>query len=225
MDGTLFDSMPSHADAWMVMCRENGIPAERDEFFMYEGRTGASTIDILIRRAFGRPATDEEKTGLYRRKTEIFRSLPPVHVMPGAREMLRKMIELDITRVLVTGSGQASLLSSLASTFPGAFEEDKTVTSRDVVHGKPAPEPYLKGLALAGVASDEAIVVENAPLGVESGARAGIFTVGLTTGPLPESALYEAGAAVVFDSMEAFARDFGQMVRLLSEGLTCIESE
>lgn len=221
MDGTLFDSMPSHADAWMVMCRENGIPARRDEFFMYEGRTGASTIDILIRRAFGRAATEEEKVGLYRRKTEVFSSLPPVAVMPGARRMLREMMDLGIMRVLVTGSGQASLLSSLATVFPGAFREDRIVMSRDVIHGKPDPEPYLKGLALAGVAPEEAIVVENAPLGVEAGARAGIFTVGLTTGPIPEEALYESGAAVVFDSMESFARDFTAMVALLAAGATC----
>ena len=225
MDGTLFDSMPSHADAWMVMCRENGIPAERNEFFMYEGRTGASTIDILIRRAFGRPATEEEKTALYKRKTEIFSSLPPVSVMPGASEMLRKMSDLGIARVLVTGSGQASLLSSLSSIFPGAFLKELTVTSRDVIHGKPHPEPYLKGLALAGVEADEAIVVENAPLGVESGIRAGIFTVGLTTGPVPASALYDAGASVVFDSMEDFARDFDEVVRLLAEGTAEGKSE
>lgn len=223
MDGTLFDSMPFHADAWMEMCRENDIPASRDEFFMYEGRTGASTIDILIRRAFGRPATDEEKTALYHRKTEIFRSFQPVEVMPGAQLLLREMIEMGIIRVLVTGSGQASLLSSLGAIFPGAFSEDRMITSRDVIHGKPDPEPYLKGLDLAGVKADEAIVVENAPLGVESGARAEVFTVGLTTGPVPESALYEAGAAVVFESMEAFALDFKEMVEMLARGGKYVE--
>ena len=54
MDGILFDSMPGHCKAWKQVCDENGIEAEADEFYAYEGRTGASTIDTLIRRQFGR---------------------------------------------------------------------------------------------------------------------------------------------------------------------------
>lgn len=219
MDGTLFDSMPSHAEAWMRMCREYGIDARRDEFFMLEGRTGASTINMLIKRAFGREATEEEKKELYKRKTEYFNMLPKVDVMPGAARMLEVLKSRGIKRVLVTGSGQRSLIDALDSTFPGAFTHDLCVTSRDVVHGKPNPEPYLKGLELADVSADEAIVVENAPLGVEAGAKAGIFTVGLTTGPIPAEALYEAGASVVFGSMEEFADALPEMIGILKEGV------
>ncbi len=60
-------------------------------------------------------------------------------------------------------------------------------------------------MQLARVSPSQSIVVENAPLGVESGDRAGAFTVGVTTGPIPRSALEEAGAAVVFSSMPEFA--------------------
>lgn len=42
MDGTLYDSMPRHARAWMRMVGEIGIKATTEEFFMYEGRTGCS---------------------------------------------------------------------------------------------------------------------------------------------------------------------------------------
>ena len=42
----LYDSMPGHARAWMEMCRREGLHAEYDEFFGYEGRTGASTISL-----------------------------------------------------------------------------------------------------------------------------------------------------------------------------------
>lgn len=43
MDGTLYDSMGHHADAWHHMMSEIGIDCDRDEFFMYEGRTGVDT--------------------------------------------------------------------------------------------------------------------------------------------------------------------------------------
>lgn len=212
MDGTLYDSMPGHADAWMKMVSELGIDASMDEFFMYEGRTGASTINLLFRRAFGRDATEEEKRDLYHRKTVYFAEQPPVDPMPGASEMLAVFTAAGIRSVLVTGSGQNTLLYRLDDDFPGMFASDMRVTSRDVEHGKPHPEPYLKGLEKAGVEPYRAIAVENAPLGVESASRAGIFTVGVATGPIPQGVLYDAGAVVTFGSMKDFAAMLPQLI-------------
>ena len=59
MDGTLYDSMKNHTAAWHRLITEAGIPCTREEFYLYEGRTGASTINYLINRAWGRDATDE----------------------------------------------------------------------------------------------------------------------------------------------------------------------
>lgn len=212
MDGTLYDSMGNHADAWVMACKEAGFDCTRDEFFLYEGRTGASTINLLALRQWGREATDDEKKKIYRIKTDCFNSLPSVAPMPGASELLSYMKEIGIRRVLVTGSGQSSLIDRLQADFPGAFSKDMMVTSSNVTHGKPHPEPYIRGLEFAGVAPTQAIAVENAPLGVESAAKAGVFTIGLTTGPIPASELYKAGAAVVYPSMKAFADDFLTLV-------------
>ena len=84
------------------------------------------------------------------------------------------------------------------------FTIEKIISSKDVVHGKPSPEPYLKGLEKAGVRPWEALVVENAPLGVRAGVAAGVFTVALNTGPLPDAALLNEGANALFPSMQAF---------------------
>ena len=119
--------------------------------------------------------------------------------------MLGFLEQVDIKRVLVTGSGQSSLLNRLNSDFPGAFSMDMRVTGRDVTKGKPSPEPYLKAMEIAGVKPNECIVIENAPLGVESGHASGAFTVGVNTGPIPEDELRAAGADIVFPSMKAFA--------------------
>lgn len=206
MDGTLYDSMPRHARAWQQMMAEVGIDAPLDDFFRYEGRTGASTIDILFRRFFRRGATEQEKTDLYRRKTELFAAMPPVEPMPGARDMLEFLKSIGVKRVLVTGSGQNTLLNRLDTDFPGAFSSDMRVTSRDVRHGKPHPEPFLMAMTKAAVAPDECIVIENAPLGIEAGHASGAFTIGVSTGPLPLKELEDAGADIVFPSMEECAK-------------------
>lgn len=205
MDGTLIDSMKWHTRAWHRMMTELGVECSQDEFYMYEGMTGAATIDLLIRRAFGRPATEREKTELYQLKTGYFNEYPRVSTVPGAKRMVRELMAHDIIRVLVTGSGQPSNLARLDSDFPGGFPHELRITSHSVAHGKPHPEPYLKGMKLAGAEPWECMAIENAPLGVESASRAGAFTVAVTTGPVPEEAMWESGADAVFPSMEMFA--------------------
>lgn len=211
MDGILYDSMPGHCLAWKQMCDENGIEADADEFFAYEGRTGASTIDILLQRQFGRHATDDDVRRLYGRKSELFkaRGLPPI--MPGAQNAVNTVLKAGALPVLVTGSGQASILERLETDYPGAFPASRRVTAHDVKHGKPDPEPFLMGLEKAGVDKAFAAAVDNAPLGVKAASAAGVFTFGVRTGPLAPGSLIEAGADIELDSMERLA----ELLRLL----------
>ena len=58
-------------------------------------------------------------------------------------------------------------------------------------------------LKKGGINADEAVVVENAPLGVEAGHNAGIFTIAVNTGPLNGQVLLDAGADLLFPSMQA----------------------
>lgn len=217
MDGTLYDSMPHHADAWLQLTRQIGIEATRDEFFLYEGRTGASTINILFQRAYGRDATADEARRLYAIKTELFRAMPEVDPMPGAADLLRAAIDAGLKRVLVTGSGQNTLISRLDADFPGAFLPNMRITAANTEHSKPHPDPYLKAMALAGAQPWQSIAFENAPIGVESASRSGAFTIAIATGPIPTQTLAAAGADLVYSSMPACASAFPRLLNLLSE--------
>lgn len=210
MDGTLYDSMPRHARAWHRMVTELGIKASVDEFFRYEGMTGAATIRQIFRERLGRDATPEECDKYYALKARYFAEQPDVVVMPGARQMVEELLSRGIVCVLVTGSAQNSLLSRLDSDFPGVFR--LRVTARDVSRGKPDPEPFLRAMQLAGVAPSESIAIDNAPLGVMSAARSGAFTIGVVTGPIPRAELVEAGANVVFDSMPLLAKNLPSLL-------------
>lgn len=205
MDGVLYDSMPYHAKAWHQMMAEQGVKTDPDEFFLYEGMTGEATIRLIYRRELGKDVTPQEAAELYARKSEIFAAFGKKPLMKGADRMLRAFMEAGIPRVLVTGSGQASLLDNLCSEYPGAFPDGMRVTAHDVKHGKPDPEPYLMGAEKAGVTPADCIVVENAPLGVRAGKAAGCFTIAVTTGPIPREAFEKEGADMIFPSMDAFA--------------------
>lgn len=205
MDGVLYDSMPFHAKAWKQIFDEMGIDLNQDEFFLYEGMTGTATINLILNRERGITLSEEECRKLYTRKAEIFKSYGEKRLMPGAKKMIDYLIGNDIKRVLVTGSAQSSLLDRLDDDYPGAFPADMRVTALDVRHGKPAPEPYLKGLRKSGFDAQEAFVIENAPLGVRAGKAAGIFTIAVTTGPIPREAFVKEGADLIFPSMPEFA--------------------
>ena len=216
MDGVLFDSMPYHADAWAKVMNRHGLRFSREEAFLHEGRTGAATINIAYNRQYGHDAPPELIEQIYAEKSALFAARPEPGRMPGAPELLRKIQAQGLVPVLVTGSGQRSLLERLAHHYPGVFAPERMVTAFDVKHGKPDPEPYLMGLQKAGVQAHEAVVVENAPIGVQAGHAAGIFTIAVNTGPLDGQVLLDAGADVLFPSMQALCENWEELYRNLS---------
>ena len=217
MDGVLYDSMKNHANAWYETISALGIDSTPSEFYLYEGRTGASTINLLFQRAFNRPATEKEIHETYAKKTESFNRQPKAEAMPGAAEFLKKIKAVGLTPVLVTGSGQTSLLDKLDHEYPGIFTPETMVTAFDVKYGKPHPEPYLIGLQKAKAKPNQAIVIENAPLGVEAGVAAGIFTIGVNTGPLEDKVLLSAGANLLIPDMQTLADRFEEIYTALKK--------
>lgn len=208
MDGVLFDSMPNHAYAWSHAMTKFGLAMTREEVYMNEGRTGSATINILAQHFWGRDATEEEKKLIYEAKSKIFNSCPEAKPMPGALETLQAVKAKGLKIVLVTGSAQTSLLDRLERSYPNFFKQELMVTGFDVKLGKPYPEPYLKGLQKAGIKPEEGIVIENAPLGVQAGHAAGIYTIAANTGPLADEVLKKAGADVVLPGMMDVAKFF-----------------
>lgn len=212
MDGVLYDSMKWHAKSWKETMDEFGIPSSPEEFYLYEGMVGSKTINDLINREKGRDATQEEIETIYKRKTELFTEYNDGSLIPYAFDFVKKVYGERLTCVVVTGSGQPTLINKLEHNFPGLFKKELMVTAFDVKHGKPHPEPYLMGLQKAGnLSPNEAIVIENAPRGVEAAVAAGIFTIAINTGPMSDKELADAGANIVLPSMKALYDSWDQL--------------
>jgi HAD superfamily hydrolase (TIGR01509 family) len=212
MDGVLYDSMSSHARAWQETAIRHNLLATPEDFYLFEGRTGDSTIDELFYRTFRHEATPEEKEVIYEEKAALFNKYNDGHVMKGAPEVLKQVKTYGLETLIVTGSGQHSLIDKLNHTFPGIFEREKMITAFDVQYGKPHPEPYLMGLEKAGVKPNEAIVVENAPMGIQAAVAAGIFTIAVNTGPLKDAILWNEGANLLYPDMDSLAKDWGNIM-------------
>lgn len=205
MDGVLYNSMHNHATAWVQASDEFGLGMTAHDVFMHEGRTGFSTVNIFTQKMFGRDTTQEEVDRIYARKCEFYNVLPKAQPMPGARRLLEQIKRDGMQIVLVTGSAQHSLLTRLNHDYPGIFQPDLMVTGYDVKYGKPNPEPYLMAMHKAGVKPWEAMVVENAPLGVHSAVGAKAFTVACNTGPLDDQVFIDEDANLLLPSLDALA--------------------
>lgn len=206
MDGVLYDSMPFHSMSWHRIFTELGVKnSNPEEYYLYEGMKGDDTIGMILKRELNQDTTPEERREIYEHKASLFRDCGEKKLMPGASDMLKALKDKGIITVLVTGSAQGSLLDSIDDDYPGYFPKERKVTALDCKNGKPHPEPYLIGLKKAGVKPEEAIVIENAPLGVRSGKAAGLFTIAVTTGPIPKEKFEEEGADMIFPDMPTIA--------------------
>lgn len=204
LDGVLYNSMPSHAQAWEEVMRAEGLHFTARDCYLQEGRTGQSVITEAILRDRGYMPADEEWRRIYEAKTNRFHELagtpaPVAGVQDVLAHLKGRTPEPQI--FIVTGSGQQTLFDSLEHTFPGVFRRERMVTAFDYTHGKPDPEPYLMAWERSGLPKEACCVIENAPLGIRAGKGAGLYTIGVNTGPLLPSDLKEAGADRVFDTM------------------------
>ena len=212
MDGVLYNSMPNHAVAWEQSMKKFGIHMTLQDAYATEGARGVDTIRYMVKQQQRRDIDEAEAQLMYDEKTRIFHSMPETPITPGVLDFIRQIHDCGLQMGVVTGSGQRPLINRLIKDFAPYLDEQHITTAYDVKQGKPHPDPYLMGLQKAGHLKPwEALVIENAPLGVRAGAAAGIFTIGVNTGPLPEECLYEGGASLVFPDMHALSESWKEL--------------
>jgi len=187
LDGVLVDSTPAVARVWAWWAREHGF--EPDEVVRKaHGRPSITTIRELLPHA-DHAAEDRE---VERRETADLEGVVP---LPGAMELLQ---ELPLDRwAIVTSCTRA--LAQVRIGAAGLPKPKQMVTSTDVQHGKPDPEPYLKGAQVLGVPAADCLVVEDAPAGIRAGKAAGARVLALRT-TASDAELQQAGADWIVDN-------------------------
>jgi beta-phosphoglucomutase len=178
MDGVVVDSMPHHASAWMQVLGEFGVTITREEIYMREGMSGRSSI-IDIFRDKKMPVPDDEGLGrLIERKLSLFEDVT-IGIFKEVPELVGLVRSRGLATGLVTGSLRRSVDKVLAVDIRAMF--DVIITVDDVKRGKPDPEPYLKAAILLNAVPGNALVVENAPMGIRAAKSAGMDCYALVT--------------------------------------------
>lgn len=198
MDGVLFNSMPLHCKAWLQVFEEHRFPIPEEEPYLNEGSTALFTVRKMYKKYRNEDISEEFAEEFKVRKHQIMEGFPEAEVMPLMAGFLDLVTQEGINCWVVTGSAQNILLDRLEKEFSGSLSRKNMVTAHDVMKGKPDPEPYLKAMKKSGFGISDALVVENAPMGVLSAKAAGLFTIAINTGPIDSEVLKEAGADLVF---------------------------
>lgn len=93
------------------------------------------------------------------------------------------------------------IFASSALSTAGIVPPTHLLTADDCTHGKPHPEPYLKGAGLVQKDITKCLVIEDAPAGIKSGVAAGAAVIAVCTSHTREQ-VEGLGAKFVVNDLE-----------------------
>lgn len=169
MDGVLVDSMPPHVRSWVeAFSRIAGIKIERKTLYVLEGMRGAELVEKMFAE---HGVSDTSLAGkVVEEKNRLFKQMDRPRAFEGVKEMIES---LACAKAVVSGSNRHDVESLIDETI-GKGRFDTIVSADDVSRGKPDPLAFQTALKKLGVPAKDAVVVENAPLGVRAANNAGI---------------------------------------------------
>jgi len=212
LDGVLTDTASVHRKAWsqvfdeFLAGRDERAFSEQDYDDYVDGKPRADGVrDFLASRGIILPPGDphdgaeaETVCGLERIRAD------GVAVYDGSRRYLQAAQDAGLRRVVVSSSANtADVLHVTGLERLVEARVDGVTLDQQHLRGKPAPDSFLAGAALAGVQAAHAAVFEDATAGVQAG-RAGDFgcVVGVNRiGAEHGQALREHGADIVVSDL------------------------
>lgn len=180
LDGTLVDSFDAHWRSWHAMCARHGVNLPRELFVRSFGMRNDRIVELYWREDGKTPPSVSDAAGYADEKEALYRGLvaESFPAMAGGRELLARLH--DAGWLLAVGtSGPPENLRVAVDELDASRWFHTEVCGRDVEHGKPAPDIFLKAAERMGVPPDRCVVVEDAVPGIEAAHAAGMPCVAI----------------------------------------------
>lgn len=194
MDGVLVDT------EWFYNRRRCAY-LETKGFVFDEIPDLSGTNDIYVWEYF-EPDDAQRRAEL---KREYVEQYMPAHPVPydelknkDAKPVMEALRERGVVSAIAS-SGQPEMIEELVEAAELRDVLVATVSGHEVAAFKPDPAVYLRTMELLGVAPEECLVVEDSPLGIEAGRRAGCRTLALR--PREGVSLDQSKADRIIDSL------------------------
>lgn len=184
-DGVLANSEPLHYQSFSrVLADERVTLAESDYYDRYLGYDDAGAFRAIA-QDYGRSWSARDIASLIARKAERMEALErDMSVLfPGAADAVRRAAAA-VPVAIASGALRAEIVRVLdREGLTGCFSA--IVAAEDTPVSKPAPDPYLRAVALLSAAHAETLVprecvaIEDSQWGLESARKAGLRTIGV----------------------------------------------
>jgi HAD superfamily hydrolase (TIGR01509 family) len=200
IDGTLVDTNFHHAIAWYRAFRKHGelLPVWR--IHRHIGMGGDQLVEALCGEEVDEAKGDDIREAEGELYLSLIEEVEPLH---GARDLIVDLKDRGQTVVLASSAKEHEVEHYLDLLDARDLADDWT-TSADVEATK--PEPDLVQAAIEKGGGGEAVMVGDSTWDCEAAKRAEIETVAVLTGGFSEAELKDAGAVVVYGSIDELRR-------------------
>ncbi|MCU1701647.1 MAG: haloacid dehalogenase [Mycobacterium sp.] len=172
MDGTLVDSEKLWDVSMNALCTRLGGVLSPEAREATVGGSSESVMRAVYAELGLEPepaAMAESADWLHDYTGELFEAGLPW--LPGAQELLEKLVAAAVPLALVTNTRRD--LTERALNSIGRHYFSVTVCGDEVVHAKPAPDPYLRAAELLGFDASQCLAIEDSVTGTAAAEAAG----------------------------------------------------
>lgn len=201
LDGVVIDSEPIAYGILREMVAPYGGDISLDEYTtQYLGRTVAMGM-TTIKNTFNAPESEDELFRKYMaiEKERVSAGIP---LKPHVKETLSYLKENNIKTIVASSSVRERAEKILKSHDILKYFDD-LVFGYEVPRGKPHPDIFLKACEKLGVATDEAIVIEDSEAGINASYSANIPVICIPDMKYPTQKYADMATYIVKNLCEA----------------------
>lgn len=196
IDGTLVDTNYQHALSWYRAFRAKGIIVPIWRIHRAIGMGSDRVVSTLVSEQAEQDLGDELREAEGSEYQELISEVEP---MKGAHELLGELKQKGHPIILASSAEEADAERYIELLQAGELVDAYT-TSADVKASKPAPDIVNAAIEKAGGGS--AVMIGDSTWDCKAATRANVPSIAVLTGGFSEQELTEAGASIVFDSVE-----------------------
>lgn len=205
IDGTLVQSNWLHAEAWQIAFGAMGVHLELEELRRQIGKGGDELIPVFL--PWWKQEIVEEPLKAFRKFVFQHGLRQKVQPIPGVRELLECVHAAGI-KVAIASSSQKDDLAVMKKLANIEDLVDVQTSADDAQRSKPHPDIFAVALEKLSLKGTQCLALGDTPYDAESAGKAGIRTVGVTTGGWSKADLMDAGCIEVYDGAADLLANF-----------------